>query len=356
MSNERPKGIKVGKKDLLSALTTLRLNVQPSEISDTSQYTIFQNGRIHAFNDFTGMTIPFISDIPNCAVEANLLYEFVRGVPDSELVMGIVNDALKIQGASKKGDSAIYADFAIRDDIIYPQEIIEVDVDEYNVLPASFALSLLYTAFACDGDDSISSRVVIKDGYAYSKGSLAVCEFYLGDEAIELIKEPIYVSPEAVGFVNRDAPKKYLSKNNWLHLINEDGVIYTSRMRADINFPFDAIKEMLDEPTSNEFRFPATIKDILQRCTPFSGYSQKVRKVDILMRDGNMDLTAERQDGSKFAERAKVVTKEDIRFAVNLKALNDIIELAEKYKTDGYRLLGYGTNFRTMVSLEAMEY
>ena len=346
--------ITIEKKKLLDALTSLKLNVPLSKISDTSKYTIFQSGRVHAFNDFTGMTIPFDPGMCDCAVDAELLYEFVRNVPDKELILGLKDGALRVQGASKKDEDIVMAEFAVREDVMYPNDIIEVDVSEYQVLPASFALALRYTAFACDGDDSISSRIVIKDGYAYSKGSLAICEFYLGDEAIELIKEPIFVSPEAVGFVNRDTPKKYLSKNNWLHLLNEDGIIYTSRMRANIQYPFEAIKDMLDEPDSPEFRFPAAIKDILQRCSPFSGYSN-IRKVDIKMDNGVMALMAQRSDGSRFLEKAKVVTKDSIRMSINLKALNSIIELAEKYKTDSYRLLGYGTNFRTMVALEAQD-
>lgn len=348
--------IKTDKKTLLDALTSLKVNIPPTDMSDVSKYTIFQSGRIHAFNDLSGMTIPFNPEMDDCAVDSMLLYEFVKGIPDKELLMGLAGGVLRVQGANKVGNDIIMAEFPLRADVFYPAELIECDPAEYKMLPETFPTALMYTAFACDEDSAISSRVVIKNGFAYSKGRLAVCEFYLGDDAVDMIDEPMFVSPSAIGFVNRDTPRKYLIKHSWLHLMNEVGVIMSLRTRVEDNFPFDKIKEMLTDPGSTPFRFPASLKDILTRCAPFSGHSAKIRKVNIKIKEGVMALTARRNDGSRFLEKAKAIdTENPIDFSVNLAALTSIIDLADKYATDGFRLIGYGTNFRVMTVLEGRD-
>lgn len=346
--------IRVEKKKLLDALTSIKLNVPQSDMSDVSKYTIFQNGRIHAFNDVAGMTIPFDADMDNCVVDSVLLWEFVKNVPDKEFLMGLKDGALRVQGASKIGDDIIMAEFALRDDLVYPSELIEDNPNEYSNLPETFYTALSYTAFACDDESAVSSRIAIKDGYAYSKGRLAACKFYLGDEAVSMIPEPMFVSPSAIGFVNRDAPKKYFIKNGWLHLMNEAGIVLSMRTRIDPNFPFKAIDEMLVKGSAEEFRLPANIRDILLRCVPFSGHSAKIRKVDVRLDKGVMSVTANRSDGSRFLEKTKCGdTASPIVFSINVKTFSDVIELADKYQTDGYRLLGFGTNFVTMISIEA---
>lgn len=348
--------LRIEKKKVLDCLTALKLNVPVSDMSDTSKYTIFQQGRVHAFNDFTGMTLPFHADMEDCAVDAALLYEFVRGVPDKELLMGLQNGALRVVGANKVADGVISATFPLREDVYYPKELVAVDIEKYGVLPETFALSLTHTAFACDDESVSSSRVVFHGGFAYSRGKHAICEFYLGDEAAAMITDEISVSPAAVGFINRNNPRKYAAECGWLHLMNEDGWIYSSRMMADINFPFAAVRDMLEEPTSEVFRFPANIKDILLRCSPFSGFSAKIRKVDVGMRDGTMTLQATRSDGSAFLEKARVIDADAfIDISINLAAFTSVIELVDRYKTDGCRLLGYGPSFRVMVTLEAKE-
>ena len=343
----------IDKRKVLDVLTALKMNVPVSDMSDTSKYTIFQEGSIHAFNDFTGMTIPFDPQMEDCAVESQLLYDFVRGVPDKELIMGLKDGALRIQGANRVGDGIIMAEFPLRDDVYYPRELVETDPNDYQVLPETFALSMVHTSFACDDKSATTSRVAYIGGRAYSHGEVAVCEYTLGED-VEI--DDISLLPDAVGFINRNDPRKFYRNQGWLHLMNEDGWIYSARMMADLNFPLAAVQDMLEHSDSPIFRFPAGIKDILQRCQPFSGFSAKIRKVDIRMENGIMTLTAKRNDGSRFLERAKIVDADIfLDISINLATLMEVIELADKYKSDGYRLLGYGTNFRTAISLEAKE-
>lgn len=340
--------IVIERKKLQEALGIIRENVPESDLGEISKYIIFQEGRVHGFNDTTGITIPLGESIPNCAVEAGLLYECIRKMPDKQIKIGITDEGnFRIMGKASK------ADFPIRNDIIYPEELIQLDSKTFTKLPETFERAMILTHFACDSDDSSCSRVVMFESKAYGFSDYRVNRFDMGESAAESFSKVVFVTPDALSFINKYSPKKYLISGSWLHLYSSDMKIYSCITRSDSNFPFELADDLLsDIEDAESFMFPATIKDILDRCNPFSGRDAKVKYVTIRIDGGKMRITAVREDGSSYREDSKVeALKNPIMFAISLKALQDIVQHADFFKVNDTKLVAFGTGFVSMIPL-----
>lgn len=340
--------ITIERKKLQEALGIIRENVPETELGEISRYTIFQEGRVHGFNDTTGITIPLGEAIPNCAVEASLLYECIRKMPDKQIKIGITDDGnFRVMGKASK------ADFPIRNDIIYPEELIQLESKDFTKLPETFERAMILTHFACDADDSSYSRVAMLESKAYGLSDYRVNRFDMGETAAESFQRVVFVTPEALSFINKYSPKKYLISGSWLHLYSNDMKIYSCITRSDSNFPFDLAEDLLsDIDDAEQFMFPATIKDILDRCNPFSGKDAKVKYVTVRIDGAKMRITAVREDGSSYREDSKVEElKNPVMFAISLKALQDIVQHADFFKVNDTKLVAFGTDFVSMIPL-----
>ena len=343
------------RKKLLDILVSVRGNVPEAELSDISKYIIFQQGRIHAFNDLAGMTIPFDPEMDDCAADSQLVFEFVRNLPDKDILMGVKDGVLRLQGASRTGEDIVKAEIPLRDDFMYPRELVQEDADTYKRLPETFYTALESVGIACDDDPGASSVIAIKEGYAYARGRLIACRYYLGDEAKELMDETIFVPPSILNYVNRNSPKVYKIQDNWMHLMDENKHILSVRSRHDQHYPFEAVDSMMLEFDAERFMLPAGMKDVLTRCVPFSGHNAKLRRVNITLDRGILTVVAGRSDGSRIMERLTAKkTEGKIRFAVNVGVLGKVIEYADDYICDDGLLVGTAVNFNAAVSLEAI--
>lgn len=340
--------VTIERKTLLDALTAVKDNVIPTDMSEVSAYVIMQNGRMHGYSDSVGVTIPLHTEVPNCAIELQLFYDFIRKMNDKELIIGLHEGNLKV-----KAKNAM-AEFAVRSDLSYPEELIVLDEAAFTRLPETFASALAFTGFACDLERTAYSRVAIYNGTAYGLSEQRAASFFMGDEAKELFPEVTFISPDCLGFVNKMNPKKYFISGGWIHLIDAQFRIYSTRTRADNRFPFDLAEDLLAGNDAEVFRLPPDFANVLDRANPFSGKTAKVRKVLIDMREGRLDLTATREDGSCYKERCMGVTvTQPLQFSVNLRLLSDVIKLAEKYQIVDNKLVAEAPSFRAMCPLES---
>lgn len=341
--------ITIERKVLVDGLQIIKDNIVPTELSDASNYVILQNGRLHGYSDSVGITVPLnVDGVPNCAVEMQLLYDFLRKMNDKEILIGLHEGNLKL-----KGKNAV-AEIAIRTDITYPETLIVLDENKFTRLPETFSAALTFTGFACDPEQSAYSRVAIFNGTAYGLSERRAASFFMGDGAKELFPSVTFVSPECLGFVNKLNPKKYLISDGWFHLIDSTFKIYSTRTRADNRFPFELAEELLADSGEEVFRLPPDFANVLERANPFSGKTAKVRRVSLDIRDNRLDLVATREDGSCYKERCVgVKTQAPLNFTVNLRLLSDVIKLAEKYQISSNKLVATAPFFRAMCPLES---
>lgn len=336
----------IDRKAFYEALQCLKDNVVPTDLAEASNYAVFYNNRICCSNDSVGVSVPLTVDVTNCAVELQLLYDFIRKMSDKEVIVGMHNGNLKIKGKNS------VAEFAVRNDIVYDPALINLNVNDFKKLPETFATALNFTGFSTDDSRDAYSRCVIYNGYMYAASSIRAARFYMGDEAKELFDGMVFVSPECMGFVNKMCPKRYSISDGYIHLYDNDLRIYSTRTRSDNNFPVTGIDDVLTLPESPEFRFPPDFEQVLDRCNPFSGKTAKVKKVTIDIENGVLTILANREDGSTFRERVNgVECAGHVRFTVLLKLLSDMIKFAEVCRVESTRIVGTAPMYTCMACL-----
>ena len=336
----------INKKQLFDALSVLKDNVMPSDLAECSNYAIFHNNRICAMNDSVAVSVPMFSDVPNCAVELQLLYDFVRKMADKEIIIGMANGGLKLKGKNS------VAEFAVRDDILFDDALINLDNTQFSNLPETFAEALNFTGFATDETEAAYSRCVINDGAMYALSSFRCAKYSMGESAKEAFPQMTFVSPSCMSFVNKMRPTKYLVSDGYIHLYDNDMRIYSARTRTDTNFPIDLAENFISVPSTPEFRLPSSFSDVLDRANPFSGKTAKVKKVTIDINNNVLSLVAVREDGSRYKEAVQgVPCSEHINFSVNLKLLSDMVKLVEVFRIDDERLVGTAPMYVAMSPL-----
>lgn len=177
---------------------------------------MFCNNRICCSNDSVGVSVPLVTDVKNCAVELQLLYDFIRKMNDKEVIIGMHNGNLKIKGKNS------VAEFAVREDIIYDESLIHLNVNDFKRLPETFATALNFTGFATDGTKEAYSRCVIHDGAMYALSNVRAARFFMGEEAKSLFDGMTFISPECIGFVNKMCPKRYYISDGYVHLYDDE--------------------------------------------------------------------------------------------------------------------------------------
>lgn len=336
----------VSKKALFDALQCLRDNVLPSDLAECSTFAIFSNGRVCAMNDSVAVSVPIDCGIDGVSVELQLLYDCVRKMPDKELLMGLANGDVLIKGKNSA------AKFAVRDDIVFDESFVNLSVQDFTRLPETFAEALNFTGFATDPQEAAYNRCVIYNGYMYAMSSYRCAKYDMGDEARELFPEMTFVTPECMGFVNKMRPQKYLVSDGYLHLYDNDMRIYSARTRTDTNFDTELADSFVAIPDSPSFRLPPNFSEVIERCNPFSGKTAKVKKVNIDIRGGELNIVATREDNSRYKETVRgVQCTTPLNFTVNLKLLSDMVKLCEEYRLDDERLVGTAAMYQCMCPL-----
>lgn len=79
----------LNRKTFYEAIQCLKDNVTPSELAEASTYAVFCNNRICCSNDSVGVSVPLVTDVKNCAVELQLLYDFIRKMNDKEVHLSV---------------------------------------------------------------------------------------------------------------------------------------------------------------------------------------------------------------------------------------------------------------------------
>lgn len=336
------------KKQMFDALQVLKENVQPSDLAEASSYVIFQNERVCAMNDSVAVSVPLFCEVDGCAVELQLLYDFIRKMPDKEFMIGLNNGNLKIKGKNS------IAEFATRDDILFDENFLNTDTTKFKTLPETFAEALNFTGFATDPEEAAYNRCVIYDGCMYALSAYRGAKYDMGDDAKEMFDGMVFITPECSNFVNKMHPTKYLIQEGYVHLYDNDMRIYSARTRSDSDFPVDMANDIISVPEAPKFALPSNFSDVLDRCNPFSGKTAKVKKVSIAIDNGELNIVATREDNSRLKEKLMgVQCSAPVRFTVNLKLLSDMVKYCEFYYTDGERLVGTAMNYQSMAMLSS---
>lgn len=343
----------VERKILMDAITAVRdvIHPNPTDMSDSSNYIIFQNGRIHAISNQFMITIPVGIDLGDkpVSVEHQLFGDYIRKIRAKEVLLGITNSGSL---GLKVGDNA-KVEFATNDEWQFDESNLVTDETAWTELPETFATAMQFTAWASNPSDANFSHVAVVNGIMYGHSSDRACAFDMQEQGIENFGSSgvTFIHSDCLNFVQKycafdpmRGKPKYCIHNGWLHIRTIDGMIMSSRTRADDAFDVEFMEELLKQGGSQPFRFNKDVIEILDRANPFTGRNDRLRKVSVYIRNkcNNVDapadssfiaVTATREDGSRIYEQCLIRrVEEPITFSINYKLLVDMVKYGEIFR------------------------
>ena len=358
----------IDRKKLVDGLAIIKDVIKPDskDAKDSSNYVIIQNGFMHCVSNMFMVTIPFgielEKDVVN--VEFQLLFDYLKKRKEKEIKLCVTpNMTLGIIASS-----ASKSEIALMDEFTFDYDALAIPESEWKPLPESFASAMAFTAWSADLSDADWSHVTIHNGKMYGQNGKDRVTCYDMQEAgrSSFAENLLYVHAYCFDFVNkymgfdpmRGAPR-YAVKGSWLHLRTLDGVIMSSRTRADNNFEADFVDDMLRQGDSPAFRFTPEFAEMLDRANPFSGKSMAVKTVNIeitneLVRGDKktdagegtsfMILRAAREDGSRIYEQCLVRRVEHaVRFSIGYSALESMLKYGETFRVGNGKLTAIGS-------------
>ena len=342
----------VERKVLLDAIGAIRDVIRPntSDMSDSSNYLIFQNGRIHAISNQFMVTVPAGIDLGDkpVSVEYQLFSDYIRKIRAKELMLGVTNSGSL---GLKVGDNA-KVEFATNDEWSFDDANIITDESAWCELPETFANAMQFTAWASNPSDANFSHVAVVNGIMYGHSADRACAFDMQEQGVTSFDSDVtFIHADCLNFIQKycgfdpmRGKPKYCVKNGWLHIRTLDGVVMSSRTRADASFDVDFMEDLLKQGNSSPFRFNKDFVEALDRANPFSGRNEKSKKVNVYIRNkcNNVDapadssfiaITATREDGSRIYEQCLIRRiEEPITFAINHRLLTEMVKYGEIFR------------------------
>ena len=256
--------MKVNKAEFLEALNKVKPGLSSNEIIDQSTHFVFSNDFIFTFNDEIAVRVPFKTGL-TCAVPSKELLAFVSRTKVEEIELEFKDDELKASA------SRIRTGIKSQGDINLPIEEIALPKDfEWENLPDNFMSGLAMT-IPYAGKDTISQSlecIHIQDNIMESCDNYRLSVFEMGSDWTG----ETLIPARNLAQLQRYDPIKYLSTADWVHFLNSDDTIFSTRPYAD---SFTDLDPLLDVQ-GVEVTFPEELGQALSDAEIFVSDAEQI--------------------------------------------------------------------------------
>lgn len=310
--------MKIQTSVFLSKLEKLKPGTSKTPVLRQSDCVAFLNGCMFVFNDETAVCISFDSEIEG-AVNFQMLYNTVKKMPDTELLIEQDENAIKIQ-YSETG----ICELCYESDIHLPIAEFQETLPENKLeLSAEMIEKTQTVARYCSKNTAGGEHTCL--GYVYAMGdAVEACDnerfmrFFLND--------PI---PDGVHFLMPQKTAKLLSTwgaehyaigDKWLHLFAEDAQMSVRTM--DIKYP-DMDSILVDAGV--DIIMPMELIQILERARLFGQQGNADNEVEMYFNSGELTVTCHNSFG-RFRDQITVECDTDMKFNINADYLKDFMK------------------------------
>jgi len=236
---------------------------------------IIKNGKIHSFNDFISIAVPFLQDI-DCSVRAGDFLKILTKYTSEELDIKVspTNNSLIIKSGKSKSTLSYIENFTYsKITALYSNPF------DWKDIPVAFMEGLKRTHIS--NNNSTLNGVFIDDDVMYSTDNLVMRMFQMDEKMGK-----VWIRNKSVQEMLRfPTITHYSSTQDWIHFKTEDDVLISVRGLIVANYPIDKVTTVflkyMKEETFPEGVFPEGMKGLLQRAEVFAEtyYSRKVVKI-----------------------------------------------------------------------------
>ena len=308
----------INREEFLRALESVEPGLSKKPITEQSDCLVFQNGRVHAFNDEVYCRAPSPLEGFEGAVPAPKLLDILRKVEQEELEVSNSNGQLIFTG--QRGER-----FKVRieAEILLPVESIEKPKKaDWKPLHPEFGEALTVTGNCASRDQSRfeATCVHICPQWIEAFDDMRMCRWQLETG----LKEPVLVRQSSLRQVPSLGMTHWCVTAGWLHFKNATSGLLLSCRRYHEEFPDlePVLKLIQGEPA----QLPKGLGDAIERAAVFSSENPDANLVKVRLTPGKARVSGCGLSGEYSKPLSAKYAGEVAEFLVPPALLQDVIK------------------------------
>jgi len=327
--------MKVNRKELLNAVVMVKSGVSENPVVEQSGDIVFSEGHIKSYNDEVSIMFPFETDIKG-SVPAEEFIKYLNALKDDELDLEVTANELLITSKKSK------AGFIFNPDIVLSFNEIEFD-NNWLELPDNFIDAIKFSCFSTGTDQSkpVLSNISIDGDKAYSTDGFRMTRYNLSSE----IEDTFLINRSLVPDISKINPIDYQINQNWVHLKNKKGVIFSFRVSS---FKFPDCNDFLNKFDGEEIKLPLGFAEVLESVGVFSQKAtQNDKDIEIVYEKNKVIIRAENLKGWAETEKRVKYSGEAFTMIVKFDFIADVATHRCVVKHDGGKSMLFVSEYYT---------
>ncbi len=278
------------REELVAKLKVVLVGTDVKKSVDGFDTFVFRDDVVRTFNYNISVSYPLKTGV-SCAVKAEDLFKVLSRMEGESISIAIKKNSLEIK------DNKTTLKLAVLEDKV-TQHVDDLKVGEiiWEKLPEGFMTGLELCCFSAARSVVFGTLtgVGVSGKDIVSTDNWRASWFQLKED----MKTFVIPIESAEALCNFEGYQEYGvdGESAWLHLKNKEGVIFSTRLFAAEDFPFDGIKDYFSSDSTIKYSFPEGIQKTLDRISPFAFSDQT---------SGNEFISISEEDGYIICRGAK---------------------------------------------------
>ena len=315
--------MKINKKELQTALETVKPGLATQEVIEQSTSFAFMKDKVVTYNEEISISHPVKDLNLTGAVKAEELYKLLSKITKDEVSFEVGEDKIILKSGRAK------AEFILQSEIILPLEDVG-EIKNWKPLPDDFLKNLKFTV-PCVGKDS--TRPILNSVHVTEKGIVEASDGYRITQCkgSEIPVGEFLLGASAVVNVIQFQPIDIAEGEGWVHFQNKNGAVLSCRVFEDNYVNTDSFIQQADKGV--EVKFPEEMIEALERARVFSKRDHYLEElISVSIGEKIVKLQSE-SDGGKFEEKIKIDYQGDpIDFSITPYIFQDILKETQTAK------------------------
>lgn len=327
------------RKELLSALLSVKSGVASKEIVESMTYIYFSGEEVISYNDVISISHPLKTDFKG-SVKADDFLKVISKLKSDEIQFKMEGDTLKM-----KADKAMLSFSTILDEEIVKRiDTVKQTLKDAKVqkLHSDFLSSVKMCIQVASKNESDQLLTCI---HVKGKDMVATDNIRIAHSVMKFPMEEFLIKASELKSLSDTSPNKYAATKAWIHFLNEDGCVFSIR-RVNGEFP-DMLK--FAEFTGIEINLPKELLEGIDLAAVFTDDSNN--SINISIKTGMCRIYKE-SVGGRIDFRENIDYKgQDINFNINPDLLKEMMSHSTFITIASYKAKLTNDNFTLVTSL-----
>lgn len=312
----RMKPVKVNRGEFLQRLELVRPGVATRELIEQSSCLVFQNGRVHTYND--EVACDHSSLLPESftgVVPSEPLLNLLRKMGEDEIEISSTKKELVVAGSKKAGREA---GIPLMKEVLL--QVLTKKPKVWNKLEEAFAdaIEIVHQCTANDEMKFMLTCVHIHPKWVEATDNIQMARYRLATG----VESPVLVRSDAIQQMRGRGLVEIGTSKSWLHFRNPTGFHFACRKYVEeyINMsPYLKVE-------GQKVEFPKGLVEATERAEIFSAENAKENQVAIFLSPNRLEIRGLGVIGW-YKERKKIrYTGEPMSFLVSPKLLMELVK------------------------------